>query len=54
MDNFSYMKIFNLLLFKYSANVSHIKTTAQEITGYLQIFPVRITEKPYVFCVETL
>ena len=38
----------------YTANVFPIKTTAQKITGFLQGFPVRITEKPYVFCGETL
>ena len=39
---------------QYTANVFPIKTTAHEITRYLQIFPVRITEKPNVFCKETL
>ena len=38
----------------YTANVFPIKTTAQEITGYLQVFPVRIAERLYAFCGETL
>ena len=39
---------------KYTANLFPIKTAAQEITGYQQLLPVRITEKPYVFCRKTL